>query len=57
MAPMILLAFTAPHTSLGNSLTPVVSNIFMEHSQETAMDTADHKCTKWLRYIDNNFVV
>jgi hypothetical protein len=44
-------------TAMGNSLSPVVSNIFMEYSAETAPDIADHKPTKWLRYVDNTFVV
>jgi hypothetical protein len=42
---------------MGNSLSLVVNNIFTEHSEETALDTADHKPTKWLRYVDNTFVV
>jgi hypothetical protein len=29
----------------------------MEHSEETALDTADHKPYKWLRCIDDTFVV
>jgi hypothetical protein len=32
-------------------------NIFMEHSEETAVDTADHKPAKWLIYVNNTFVV
>jgi hypothetical protein len=40
-----------------NALSLVVSNIFMEHSEETALDTANHKPTKWLRYVDDTFVV
>jgi hypothetical protein len=43
--------------AMGNSLTLVISNIFMEHFQEIALDTADHKPTKWRRYIDDTFVV
>jgi hypothetical protein len=43
--------------AMENSLSPVVSNIFMEHFEETALLTADHKFTKWLRYVDNTFVV
>jgi hypothetical protein len=31
--------------------------IFMEHFQEIALDTADHKSTKGHRYIDSTFVV
>jgi hypothetical protein len=29
--------------AMGNSLSLVVSNIFMEHSEEIAFDTADHR--------------
>jgi hypothetical protein len=32
--------------AMGNSLSLVVSNIFMEHSEETALDIADHKPTR-----------
>lgn len=42
---------------MGNSLSLVVSNIFMEHFEEVALDTADHKHTKWLRYINSTFVM
>jgi hypothetical protein len=31
---------------MGESLFPVVSNIFMEHSEEVALDTADYKPAK-----------
>jgi hypothetical protein len=43
--------------AMGNLPSPVVSNIFMEHSEETALDTADHKPAKSLRYVDDTFVV
>jgi hypothetical protein len=45
--------------TIGNSPSPVVSNIrvFMEHFEELALDTADHKPAKWLRYVDDIFVV
>jgi hypothetical protein len=33
------------------------SNIFMEHFDKIAQDTADHKPTKWLRHVDDTFVV
>jgi hypothetical protein len=29
----------------------------MEHFEEIASDTADYKPTKWLRYVDDTFVV
>jgi hypothetical protein len=32
--------------AIGNSLSPVVSDIFMEHFEEIALDTADHKPAK-----------
>jgi hypothetical protein len=35
--------------AMGNSLFPVVSNIFMDNFEEIALDTADHKPAKWLR--------
>jgi hypothetical protein len=40
-----------------NSQSPVISNIFMEHFEEIALDTADHRTAKWLRYVDDTFVV
>jgi hypothetical protein len=43
--------------AMGTSLSEVVSNIFMEHSEEIALDTADNKPAKWLRYVDYPFVV
>jgi hypothetical protein len=32
--------------AMGNSLSPVVSNMFMEDFEEIALDTADHKPAK-----------
>jgi hypothetical protein len=45
--------------TIGNSLSPVVSNIrvFMEHFEEIALDTTNHKPAKWLRYVDDIFMV
>jgi hypothetical protein len=43
--------------TMGNSLSPVVSNIFMEHFEEVALDTAEYKAAKWLMYVDDIFVV
>jgi hypothetical protein len=34
--------------AMGNSLSPVVSNIFMEHFEEIALETAEYKPAKWL---------
>jgi hypothetical protein len=41
----------------GTSLSPVVSNIFMEHFEKLALDSAQHKPSLWLRYVDDTFVV
>jgi hypothetical protein len=43
--------------AMRKSLFPVVSNIFTEHFEEMALDTADHEPAKWLRYVDDTFVV
>jgi hypothetical protein len=43
--------------AMGSSLSPVVSNIFVEHFEEIALDTAYYKPAKWLRYVDDTFVV
>jgi hypothetical protein len=29
----------------------------MESIEEMALDTADHKLAKWLRYVDGTFVI
>jgi hypothetical protein len=43
--------------AMGNSLSPVVSNIYMEHFEKLALDTTEYKPTKWLRYVDDMFIV
>jgi hypothetical protein len=43
--------------TMGNSGSPMVSNIFMEHFEDLALDTADHKLDKWLKYVDDTFLV
>jgi hypothetical protein len=43
--------------AMGNSPSPAVSNIFMEHFEEIALDSADHRPAKWIRYVDDTFVV
>jgi hypothetical protein len=42
--------------AMGKSLSPVASNIFVEHSEEITLDTDDHKPAKWLRYVDDTSV-
>jgi hypothetical protein len=43
--------------AMGSSLSPIVSNIFMEHLERLALDSAQHKPSLWLRYVDATFVV
>jgi hypothetical protein len=43
--------------TMGSCLSPIVSNIFMEHSEKLALVSAQHKPSLWLRYIDDTFVV
>jgi hypothetical protein len=42
---------------MGTSYSPVVSNMLMEYSEKIALDTADHKPPKWLRYANDIFMV
>jgi hypothetical protein len=44
-------------TAMGSSLSPIVSNIFMENFEKLALDTARYKPSLWLRYVDDAFVV
>jgi hypothetical protein len=41
----------------GSSLSPIVSDIFMEHFEKLSLDSAQHKPSLWLRYVDDTFVV
>jgi hypothetical protein len=43
--------------AMGSSLSPIVSNIFMEHFEKLALDSGQHKPSVWLQYIDDMFVV
>jgi hypothetical protein len=38
---------------MGKSLSPVVINIFIEHFEEIALDTAGYKPAKLLRYVND----
>jgi hypothetical protein len=43
--------------AMESSLSPIVSNIFMEHFEKLALDSAQHKSSLWLRYVHDKFVV
>jgi hypothetical protein len=43
--------------AMGSFLSPIVCNIYMEHFEKLALDSAQHKPSLWLRYIDDTFVV
>ncbi|PNF14821.1 hypothetical protein B7P43_G06341, partial [Cryptotermes secundus] len=43
--------------AMGSSLSPVVSNIYMEHFEQLAIDSAQDKPSLWLRYVDDTFVI
>jgi hypothetical protein len=34
--------------AVGSSLSPILSNIYMEHSENLALDSAQHKLSLWL---------
>jgi hypothetical protein len=40
-----------------SSLSPIVSNIYMEHFEQLAVDSAQDKSSLWLRYVDDTFVI
>jgi hypothetical protein len=43
--------------TMGSSLSPIISNIYMEHFEKLALDSAQHKPLLRLWYVDDTFVV
>jgi hypothetical protein len=43
--------------AMGSSLSPVVSNIYMEHFEQLALDSAQDEQSLWLRYVDDTFII
>jgi hypothetical protein len=42
--------------AMASSLSPVVSNIYMEHFEQLALYSAQDKPSLWLRYVDDTFI-
>ena len=43
--------------AMGSPLSPVLANLYMDFFEEMAIDTATHKPTLWIRYVDDTFVI
>jgi hypothetical protein len=43
--------------AMGSYLCQVVCNIYMEYFEILALDTTERKPAKWLRYVDDTFVI
>ncbi|XP_046408752.1 uncharacterized protein LOC124173277 [Ischnura elegans] len=43
--------------AMGSPLSPVVANLFTERFEAEAINTYDKKPKKWLRYVDDTFII
>lgn len=43
--------------AMGNPLSPVIANFFMEKFEQDALNTAVSRPICWLRYVDDTFVI
>ena len=41
--------------AMGSPLSPIVTNSFMKHLEEIAMQTANKTPSMWIRYVDDTF--
>jgi hypothetical protein len=49
--------FQEKDAMLWEALSPIVSNICMEHFEKWALDSAQHKPSLWPWYVDDTFVI
>ena len=42
--------------AMGSPLSPVIANLYLEHLEETALQSAPLKPNLWVRYVDDTFV-
>ena len=43
--------------AMGSPLSPIIANLFMEHLQEEAIQSAPSQPTVWTHYVDDTFVI
>jgi hypothetical protein len=43
--------------AIGSFLSPIVSNIYTQHFEKLALDSAQHKQLLWLYYVHDTFVI
>jgi hypothetical protein len=45
------------NVAVGSSLSSIVSNMYVKHSEKLALDSAPHELWLWLWYVDDTFMV